>query len=803
MARRSLVPRDGLIWATLFAIAVAMLVASTIAAVIRSYTPVPKWDSWGEIIWLKNYYSGQWHVSDLWRQQLEPRPLFPRIFFLIDWFLFGGKNIFLLSSMLFLQAGHAWIFIHDVRRWPGFSGEVRLTVGAVVAALFLSGAQLEYLSWPYGILVILALYAGTISIRSLIVYAEQTRLRTATGWLGVCIGSAIVATYSFSSGILLWPVLFLTAASLRLRQGILLLIAGFAGAVSLLYFTGYHLVSGYTSTLQALQEPVHVLAYVCAYLALPLSRINHDVGVAVGFVVLIGVIWETYQMFRRPALPRLIRLDISVMIFITTGAFAIPLARMTLTPPEAALRYATPVCIFWACALPVLMTEARFLWERTEIGTVATLTAAITCLVVVILPLHLDQSAFVVHVRQTLRDSETALMANVPAKEELSRLFPDPILLSELSGVLRDHQKSLFAAPPLGMGEPLRSHYRIVASDRCSGIWESTTMIENSGSSGESASGWAWDSARNQPPKMILIADDSGIIRGLGQFTRNRQDVAVALRNSTMKSSGWFGFVSGAPGSSLRAYALLSDGRSLCSLRNSTEVSSSVLVVFRHGTWIVDSNKSGSWEPGDRTFKFGLDGDFPVAGDWDGSGVIRAGGFRNGKWFLDWNNSGRWDEGDRQISFGLPGDLPVVGDWNNTGVTKVGVFRDGTWHLDWSGEQRYSSHTRQFQFGLPGDIPVAGDWDNSGKIRIGVYRRGTWYLDVIGEFGFTGHEKVVQFGLPDDQPVVGDWNGLGATRIGVFRNGLWIVDSNGNFQLDADDRTFSFGGPGDNAVLFR
>jgi hypothetical protein len=39
---------------------------------------------------------------------------------------------------------------------------------------------------------------------------------------------------------------------------------------------------------------------------------------------------------------------------------------------------------------------------------------AITCLIVVILPLHLDGIALVVHDRQTLRDSETALIVNVP-----------------------------------------------------------------------------------------------------------------------------------------------------------------------------------------------------------------------------------------------------------------------------------------------------------------------------------------------------------------------------------------------------
>jgi len=60
------------------------------------------------------------------------------------------------------------------------------------------------------------------------------------------------------------------------------------------------------------------------------------------------------------------------------------------------------------------------------------------------------------------------------------------------------------------------------------------------------------------------------------------------------------------------------------------------------------------------------DADQHPAGDWDGSGIARAGVFRpgNGLWGLDLNGNLAWDAGtDKSGVFGTAGDTPVVGRW--------------------------------------------------------------------------------------------------------------------------------------------
>ena len=98
----------------------------------------------------------------------------------------------------------------------------------------------------------------------------------------------------------------------------------------------------------------------------------------------------------------------------------------------------------------------------------------------------------------------------------------------------------------------------------------------------------------------------------------------------------------------------------------SSDVSAdSKIGVFRKGyMWYLDSNGDGKWGSGDTTYGFGLSGDVPVTGDWNGDGKTEIGVFRKGyMWYLDSNGDGKWGSGDTTYGFGLSGDKPMVGMW--------------------------------------------------------------------------------------------------------------------------------------------
>ncbi|MBE0598416.1 MAG: thrombospondin type 3 repeat-containing protein [Desulfuromonadales bacterium] len=144
--------------------------------------------------------------------------------------------------------------------------------------------------------------------------------------------------------------------------------------------------------------------------------------------------------------------------------------------------------------------------------------------------------------------------------------------------------------------------------------------------------------------------------------------------------------------------------------------------VFRNisglGWWYFDSNGNRSWDPGvDQALQFGLGSDIPVVGDWNGDGMSDFGVFRNinglGWWFFDSDGNRQWNAGtDQKLQFGLPGDLPVAGDWNGDGLSDFGVMRQGVWYLDSNGNRQWNSGTDLGypSFGLNGDQPLGGVW---------------------------------------------------------------------------------------------
>ena len=249
----------------------------------------------------------------------------------------------------------------------------------------------------------------------------------------------------------------------------------------------------------------------------------------------------------------------------------------------------------------------------------------------------------------------------------------------------------------------------------------------------------------------------------------------------------------------------------------------------------VEAGPSNTFDAASKFRNFGLNGDISVLGDFAGDGIVRLAVFRCPaagvcQWFVDMNNNGTWDGlfgGDVIWNFGLPGDTPVVGDWNGSGTAKIGVMRCPTpagvctWYLDIGNKHVYDAATvGTYLFGLTGDKPAIGNWAPASLStpvdQIGIFRCPAagvcqWVVESLGLTGistsipvsvFSPADQVFNFGLTGDLPVVGNWNANGRKRIGVYRGGQWFVDTNGNGAFDpAGDQIFNFGLPGDQPVV--
>jgi hypothetical protein len=233
------------------------------------------------------------------------------------------------------------------------------------------------------------------------------------------------------------------------------------------------------------------------------------------------------------------------------------------------------------------------------------------------------------------------------------------------------------------------------------------------------------------------------------------------------------------------------------------------LGVFRDGFWFLDTNGNRVFDGCgvDRCINFGMPGDLPIVGDWNGSGNKKVGVFRDGIWYLDSNGNGQFDGCgvDGCLNFGTTGDIPVLGDWTGSGQVRLGVFRDGIWYLDVNGNGRFDGcgvgQDRCINFGAAGDVPVVG-----GR-TIMVFRQGVWFIDVNQnhQFDGCGVDACVSFGTADDHPILGDWDKTLALKLGIYRQGVWFLDhqTNGIFDGCGVDECVSFGGPNDRPVVGR
>lgn len=177
----------------------------------------------------------------------------------------------------------------------------------------------------------------------------------------------------------------------------------------------------------------------------------------------------------------------------------------------------------------------------------------------------------------------------------------------------------------------------------------------------------------------------------------------------------------------------------------------------------------GQWFiPGLAPFWFGVPGDIPFLGDWNGDGQTTPGLYRPSTGYAYIRNSNDTGMADVEWYMGIPGDAPLVGDWDGDGIDTFGVFRSGEAKVYLRNALSTGFADIEFHYGQPGDLVFAGDFDGDGIDDIGAYRDGHAYI----RFELTSGMADLDFSMEADDIVVGDWNDDGIDDLGAIVDGV-------------------------------
>jgi hypothetical protein len=553
----------------------------TAHAIRLDYTPVPIWDAWRCVQYVDQLL--RFDLRHFWVQHNEHRIVFPEMVYALDYICFRGVQLLPIACNIACQLVQLALLWWLLGQMKDMALAFRLALGAGCCLFMTSAMQVQGILGPFELQWYLSQMAAALSFLFLTRSAQTGRWAS----LAMSIAAAVIANYSTSNGMLLWPVLVTMAVLQQLPKARIACLAS-AGILSIAaYFVDYTFM-GQGRTAVLLGHPFYAVWFMGVFLGTPVSYLSSGLGGLAGLsgLLLVAIAVAVAIRQRRSREPAF-AVTAGVSLYIAGSALLIAYGRMNPADPAAgaalAPRYISvpltysanlTVVVGWLimrlprARRPALELAAAVLTLASIV--LATAVLVLVSIVAVVRPQKSYEAAFAA--RQALaHESGIALVSGIEDADLIRVIFPRPEFVLETMPAIRRKRLSIFAAGRQDwIGQPVSRLFALGSPSLCAGAVETWSAVTG----GYRAAGWASELGVDIPPKDIVLADSAGAIIGFGEtrpggYPHRSGDSA----RRPPSDRDWVGFMrtQGPPGT-IQAYAIVHGGDIACAIGSPQQV---------------------------------------------------------------------------------------------------------------------------------------------------------------------------------------------------------------------------------------
>ena len=341
----------------------SLIVATTVFATINYNYPSFYWD---EIDNLLGYFLryDRYHILNwIFRFHNEHRIAVPQFLFLLDWHVFKSNNIFLKITNLLFVFSFCYVCTKPLYHSQNPTRSTRKLIYPLIATCFaFSLCQLDNFEWGFQVQFI-GVYAFTL----LSIYFIDAKNDLTHTYLSIMF--AVMATYSMSNGLLVWPIVLLIAFIKKVKLlNKIIITSSFLIAVTtflLLPSVSQPILGEATKSISTL---IHLIPFILTLLGSPFSEYSFSLGQAYGLLTLCYILFLFHSALTRGKFKQVSFLFYFIFFIILTFS-AIAYGRSEHGIYQAISgRYRTPAMLMHATAILITGTNwlvaKRFLWIK-------------------------------------------------------------------------------------------------------------------------------------------------------------------------------------------------------------------------------------------------------------------------------------------------------------------------------------------------------------------------------------------------------------------------------------------------------